>query len=299
MARPTFSPHCRRCPPGVSRCPPGFTLVELLVVIGIIGLLVSILLPALARANAAARKTKCLSNLRQLAAANAAYMGEYKDWNLPCRWGYSPSNPPDPPSPPPPVPASGPAQGWQSNYFLAQFLNSPSLTNGRYASAVVCPDATQALTYSNVNDQRGYFLHLSYGMNTEHLLQTTAQVGPNGARGFYGAPFYLSGWRRNHVLAPSDKIQFVDAIGNVNAGGPAPGGPYTTRYFKDGWGEVYVTGPAIADRKTNIVAYRHGKGANALFYDGHVEWRHYDALKHDAADPATAHNRRQWQPQVR
>lgn len=57
----------------------GFTLVELLVVIAVVAILAALLLPALSRTRESARRTACVSNLRQIILAAWMYVDEHED----------------------------------------------------------------------------------------------------------------------------------------------------------------------------------------------------------------------------
>src|SRR3954465_12903189 len=71
----------------------GFSLVELMVVIGIIAVLIGILLPALHRARMQALSVKCKSNLQQIGVSLLIYANNNAGWIYPPNHGVIPDRP--------------------------------------------------------------------------------------------------------------------------------------------------------------------------------------------------------------
>ena len=259
----------------------GFTLVELLVVIGIIAVLVGILMPALGSARRQARSVKCLSNLRQLGVGFQMYAQAYK--------GMWPVTRHDPGNPTYPVASS---LRWQDR--ILEFVSSQKSANSMtdlstnrdklIESSVLwgCPEWSRA-TGDEVLSGSDY-ARTGYAMNPYTRLgdeadaaSQRAYIGSTAAN--TGRYFPASKWTKSSdrlllADAPADYISVTTAA--RKEGGLDPNSMNWWPYPKPDMLQIvnfhfWVDGarhakPGVSKKNT----YKDGRYINALFCDGHA-----------------------------
>jgi len=243
MEEHVFNTSCSRSlKPG--RSWRGFTLVELLVVIGIIALLISILLPALSKARESANRTKCMANQRQVMMAALQYTNEYKGFLPFCNWfSYERGDPGGPEYTQKP--------GWLYSLRLAtfpqDFTRPDFIETGllwpylKIHEVYRCPMDTQGPWISFGNQGAQSTLNL-----TNYLMNgATCSFGSKGPSGKFNA------YVHKITKFKPDAILFWESD-ELSKTAPA---------WNDG-----------SDFPNEPLTRRHGNGAPVACIDGHIEW---------------------------
>jgi prepilin-type N-terminal cleavage/methylation domain-containing protein/prepilin-type processing-associated H-X9-DG protein len=255
-----------------------FTLVELLVVIGIIALLVSILLPALNRARDYANTIKCASNLRQIGSGIAIYVSDYNGY-LPASYLYN-----LPPGAPPDAPVNGYIH-WSS--FLYREASVDRISSG--TSAAIPPygsvpyiQCSNPLLYGS---KQGWDMFMcpslqegglppacpAPAMQELSLAQPDTQQTPSSPVD-YQAP--RCAYTLNECLCPRGDTFVIDQTNAQVGGGPPQANT-----------EQYVKAGKVTHSGTTILATEFNEFANVVVGYGHVNTGNLVCKSHRPINP--------------
>ena len=230
-----------------SRPRQGFTLIELLVVIAIISILAAILFPVFARARENARRTSCLSNLKQMGLAAMQYTQDYDEtYPFSLRTLASGTTPADMPD----------GQIWITGYITWQQMLFPY---HKSVQVFWCPSS------SVVNN-------------------STTGV-PTPSNGQYGANMQISPWSTTGTPKKLAAVNSVATTYLYMDGGTtyldypmSLGNTYNVDYIP-GIGKIGGTcSMTVAQHKNDCDNGRHFNGVNVAFADGHAKWLKTDAV---------------------